>query len=247
MTDFLKQSERLDDLQLKELKIIQNPLNYCFTSDAVLLSSFSKIKKGETVFDFCSGSGVIAILLYGKNEGVKKIYCVEIQKELAEMSQRSIALNNLQDYITVLNIPVQKANEHTGYNIADVVVCNPPYSKAGSSIINTLDSIAAARHEIHINVKELINSAKKVLKFKGRLYIVHQAERTAELIFEMINAGIEPKTLQMVAAREDKKPHLVLIEGIYGAKSGLNVLKPLNIFDNNNAYTDEAKKMYNIK
>jgi tRNA1Val (adenine37-N6)-methyltransferase len=242
----IKENERLDDLQLKGLKIIQDPKKYCFTSDAVLLSSFAKAKKGEVVFDFCSGSGVIALLLYAKNEGIKKIYCVEIQQSLAEMSLRSIKLNGLENTICVLNAPVQKAHEIAGCGLADVVVCNPPYSKAASSIINGNDAIAVARHEIQINIKEIMQSAAKILKYKGRFYIVHQAERLSEIMYEMKNCRIEPKLLRIVSSRADKMPHLVLIEGVYGGSSGMRIEKPLYILDEKNEYTEEAKTIYNI-
>lgn len=244
---YINSNERLDDLQINGLKIIQNPQKYCFTSDSVLLSSFAKTKKGDIVIDFCSGSGVIAILIYAKNDGIKKLYCIEIQKSLAEMSKRSILLNNLDDKIEVLNIPVQNAYKILDNIKADVVVCNPPYSKKNTSILNLNDEIAIAKHEIAINIKEILISAKRVLKFKGKFYMVHQADRIAEIMYEMVNNNIQPKILQTVSAREDKKPHLVLIEGIYGGLSGTKILKPLYIYDKNNEYTIEAKEIYNIK
>lgn len=242
----LNENERLDDLQIKGLKIIQNSEKYCFTSDAVLLSSYAKAKKGEIVCDFCSGSGIIAMLLYAKNPDIKKIYGIELQKELADMSQRSVDLNGLTEFIEILNIPVQKAYEKTGCNVADVVVCNPPYFKKNTSILSISKEIAIAKHEIEINIHEIIESAKKVLKFKGRFYLIHQAERTAEIIYEMTSQNIEPKVLRIVQARSDKAPHLVLIEGVYGGKSGIKLSKPLILIDQNNDYTEEAKKMYSI-
>ena len=100
----LKNGERIDDLQFKNLKIIQNEEGFCFGIDAVLLSDFAKeMKKSDTVVDFCTGTGIIAILLSGKVEKIKKIYAVEIQKEGAEMANRSVKLNKLEDKIEVLN------------------------------------------------------------------------------------------------------------------------------------------------
>ena len=247
LKNLLKENERLDDLQLKELKIIQNPDKYCFTSDSVLLSSFAKVKKGETVCDFCSGSGIIAILLAAKNEGVKKIYGIEIQEYLSNMAKRSVQLNGFAEKIEIINMPLQQAYTVLGYNSTDVIVCNPPYSVQHFAMTGENKEIAIARHEISINLKEIIEQAKKLLKFKGRLYIVHQAERAAEIIYEMINCNIMPKTMRSVQARADKEPHLVLIEGVYGAKSGLKWLKPLYILNEKNEYTDEAKKIYSME
>ena len=68
----LKDDERIDDLQFKNLKIIQNTKEFRFGIDAVLLSDFAKgIKAKSTVIDLCSGTGIVAILLAGKTNAKK--------------------------------------------------------------------------------------------------------------------------------------------------------------------------------
>ena len=49
MTNNLKSGERLDDLQLNGLQIIQDPERFCFGIDAVMLSDFARVKPGEKV------------------------------------------------------------------------------------------------------------------------------------------------------------------------------------------------------
>jgi tRNA1Val (adenine37-N6)-methyltransferase len=240
----LNENESLEDLQFKGLKIIQDKTNYRFTSDAVLLSSFAHVKSGETLCEFCSGSGVISILINAKCGGIKQIYMVEISPRLAEMSRKSIEYNNLNN-MQVLNIPVQQAHKHI--NGIDVIVCNPPYNKTSQKIPDIDSDIAAARWEVLINIKEIMQAAKSILRFKGRFYIVHQAARAAEIIYEMKNHGIEPKTLRTVQAKADREPHLVLIEGVRGGSGGLKICKPLIIYGEDGGYTQEANKLYNIK
>lgn len=247
MDNLIKPHERLDDLQIKGYKIIQDPEKYCFTSDAVLLSSFAKAGKGDVVCDFCSGSGVVGTLLYAKNPGIRKIYAIEIQQALCDMAMRSVRLNGLSDVIEVINAPVQKAPELLGRGFADVVVCNPPYYRKNNTMISESGEIALAKHEIALTVPEIMEAAKGVLRFGGKFYIVHQAERAAEVLHHMILCRIQPKVLQTVHARADKECHLVLIEGTYGGKSGLKIKKPLYILDDSNRYTEEAKKMYSME
>lgn len=239
----LKDNETIEDLQFKGLKIIQDKTNYRFTSDAVLLSWFAKVKSGETLCEFCSGSGVISILVSAKNEGIKHAYLVEISPRLAEMSQRSIELNNLKNF-TVLNIPAQRAHKHL--NGIDVIVCNPPFNKADILPPEIDADILAARWEVHINIKEIMQSARRILRFKGRIYMVHQAQRAAEVIYEMKSCKIEPKTLLAVQAKRNKEPHIVLIEGVRGGSEGIKILKPLILYGDDGQYTQEAKKIYNI-
>lgn len=246
MEGLIKPHERLDDLQIKGYRIIQDPKKYCFTSDAVLLSSFARARRGDVVCDFCSGSGVVGTLLYAKNPGIKKIYAVEIQEALADMARRSALLNGLSDIIEVVYAPVQRAEEILGRGFADAVVCNPPYYKGNTDMKSESEEIALAKHEIAVTIPELMRAARSVLRFGGKFYIVHQAERAAEVMHHMILNRIEPKVFQAVHARADRECHLVLIEGICGAKSGLKITKPLYILDNNNQYTEEAKKIYSM-
>ncbi len=246
MEGLIKPHERLDDLQIKGYRIIQDPKKYCFTSDAVLLSSFARARRGDVVCDFCSGSGVVGTLLYAKNPGIKKIYAVEIQEALADMARRSALLNGLSDIIEVVCAPVQRAEEILGRGFADAVVCNPPYYKGNTDMKSESEEIALAKHEIAVTIPELMRAARSVLRFGGKFYIVHQAERAAEVMHHMILNRIEPKVFQAVHARADRECHLVLIEGICGAKSGLKIKKPLYILDNNNQYTEEAKKIYSM-
>ena len=81
--------ERLDDLQLNGLELIQDPKKFCFGVDAVFLSDFVKIKAGERALDLGTGNGIIPILLSEKTQG-RHFTGLEIQPEMAEMARRSV-------------------------------------------------------------------------------------------------------------------------------------------------------------
>lgn len=226
----LKENERLDDLQLNNLFIIQNKEKYCFTSDAVLLSNFCNVKTGETVIDFGTGSGIIAILLAAKTKA-KFIYGVELQPDLCNMAKRSISYNNLDEKIEILNLDIKDLYKSLNVQ-ADVIVCNPPYFKSSDSLKNKNPDIASARHEHSINLSELCLAASRKLNFKGRFYIIYPADRLAELVNTLIINKLQPKKLQLVQANLKTAPHLVLIESVLGGKSGVRVLN--NLIINNN-------------
>ena len=216
----IKSNERLDDLQFNNLFVIQEKDGYCFTSDAISLANFVKTKKDATIVDLCSGSGVIGILSHFKNNASHTIL-IEIQEKLADMSRRTLEYNDIQD-ITVINAPLQDISRSIGIGKFDVVTCNPPYKKSGTAkLINENESIAIARHEIKVNLEEIIFEASRLLKFGGDFYIVNKEERLADIIVYLRKFGLEPKELRI--RRSNKYANIILLKAKKGGKSGMTI------------------------
>ena len=214
---------RQEDLGIDNLKIYQDDELYCFTSDAILLSRFAKVKKGDLVADFCSGSGIVGLHLYALNKDKNlSVTLFEMQKEMFDMSVKSIQLNNLQGVFTAVNSKIQDLGSEYNEKFS-LIVCNPPYAKAQSGLNAQNPQIALCKSEIALTLEDLIKGISRCLKFSGRTCIVHRADRLAEIFGTMLKYNLEPKRLQVVCAK-DKAPYLVLIEAVKGGKSGLNVL-----------------------
>lgn len=226
MSAELKENETIEELLIDDLKIIQNTSLYRFTSDSVLLTKFVKAKAGERVADFCAGSGIVGVHFYALNKNaVKETVLIEMQEELSDMSRRTVELNGLPSF-TCINSKIQDiGKEYNEY--FSLVLCNPPYEKAGAGFTAEEYKKAVCRKEITVNLKEIIDSAYKALKFGGRLAIVNRADRMAELLYLMKARGIEPKRVQLVAGSENAKPYLVMAEGTKGGKEGCEVLPTL--------------------
>lgn len=240
MLQKVNNNETLDDLEYKGLKIFQHKNGYKFSTDSVLLANFAKASKNDLVVDFCSGSGVVTILFACKNN-VKKAYGVEIQESLAKLSKKSIDFNNLSN-IEILNIDLVKTHEVLGMEKVDVITVNPPYNIAGEP--SGVDEIAIATHELKTNLKDICNEAFKLLKFGGKLFMVHRADRLVDIMFELKSSKIEPKVIRIVYPTRSKEPNLVLIEAKKGAKPGLKFLPPLVLNNDDGSETDELKKIY---
>lgn len=248
MKENLKENERIDDLQYKGLKIIQNTKGFCFGIDSVILSDFAKnIKKGSKVVDLGTGTGIIGLLLCKKTE-LKEIVGVEIQKEVAEMANRSIKLNKLEDKFKILNTDINKIFEDKllEKNKFDVVVMNPPYKEKGTGKINEVDSKIISRHEVKATLSDFIKVASNLLKDKGEIYIVHKPERMPDIIQKMRENKIEPKEIKTVYSNKKTEASLILIKGIKGANKFFKILEPLYIYEENEEYTKEIKEIYNI-
>ncbi len=239
----LKENERIDDLHRNNYVIIQNIKKFCFGIDAVLLSDFSKAKRGDTVFDIGTGTGIIPILMSAKTPA-KKYFAIDIQKESVDMARRSVALNNLTEKIDIFHIDVKNVFEKFHKNSIDVVTSNPPYMNIGGGIINKYDSKAIARHEIFCNLDDVTKAASLLLKQNGKFYMVHRPSRLCDIIYTLRTYNLEPKTIRFVQPYKNKEPNMVLIESIKNAKAFLKVLPNLVVYNEDNKYTDEINKIY---
>lgn len=218
MEELIHKDERLDDLQLNGLQIIQNPNGYCFTSDAVALANFVKCKPHSNVVELCSGSGVIGILINAKNIADKVVF-VEIQENLADMSRRSVLYNHLESKFQILNRELQNVSECLKDQRIDVVVCNPPYKKENtSSLLSANKEKLIARHEVKVTLEEIVFEASKLLKFGGKFYICNKEERLVEMINLCSKYKLETKRIKILPS--EKKSHIVLIEAVKGGKNG---------------------------
>ncbi len=229
-TDLLKPGERLDDLQIGGLELIQNPSGFCFGVDAVFLSDFVKVKPEETVLDLGTGNGIIPILLSAKTGG-KKFTGLEIQENTADMARRSVAYNHLEDRIEIVTGDIKEAAEIFKPAFFDVITTNPPYMLSQHGLRNPDDAKAIARHEVLCTLDDILRESMRLLQDKGRFYMIHRPFRLTEIMIKMNHYKIEPKRIQFIHPYIDKEPVLVLIEGVRGARSRVTVEPPIIIYD----------------
>ena len=240
----LKDNERIDDLQLNNLKIIQNKDGFCFGIDSVLLSDFSKeITTVSTVLDLGTGTGILGILLCGKTK-LSKIYGIDVQEEVCQMAQRSVKLNNLEDRFEIINDNIKNLNTIFENCSIDAIVSNPPYKKDNSGLKNESQTKLISRHEITASLEDFIEISSKLLKDNSSLYMVHRPERLSDLFYLLRKYKLEPKKLRMVQSYFDSKPKLVLVKATKNAKSFLNIENPLIIYNKDGTYTSEILKIY---
>ncbi|MBR4581884.1 MAG: tRNA1(Val) (adenine(37)-N6)-methyltransferase [Lachnospiraceae bacterium] len=240
----VKEGERVDSLQRNGYEILQHPGRFCFGMDAVLLSAFASVKPGENLLDLCTGTGVLPILLEAKTKG-SHFTGLEIQEESADMANRSVMLNHLEDKIDIVCGDLREAEAYFAAASFDVITCNPPYMIAGDGLVNPEDTLALSRHEVGCTLDDVLAATKKCLKAGGRFYMVHRPFRLAEILKKMSDIGLEPKAMRMVYPYVDREPNMVLIEGRRGVKSGMKIAPPLIIMQSDGTYTDEVANLYN--
>ncbi len=218
----LTKTQVLEDMQLNGLKIVQDRELYRFTSDSVLLSRFARAKKGEEVADFCAGSGIVAFHFHALNSDKGGRFTLfELQPALAALAEKTIAYNEFTGFEIVVG-RLQDMEEKYRERFA-LVLCNPPYERAGAGFDNDSYEKAICRKEITLTLGEIAQAAAFALKFGGRICMLHRADRIAEVCYELKRVNIEVKRLQFVSGRENK-PYLVMVEGVKGGKAGCEIL-----------------------
>lgn len=244
-------SRRLDDLNLNGLKVYQDTDYFCFGIDSVLLANFVNSNSSKNIIiDLCSGSGVIPIIISAKKK-YNKIFAVELQEQMYKLLKDNIYLNKLNDKISGINEDIKDVAkiqedmvEVIRSNTADIIVCNPPYKKKGTGINNENEVKYIARHEVKCNIEDIFKTSSKLLKSKGKLYLVHKPDRLVDLFEIARKYNLEAKTIRFVHPSYNKAPTIVLIEYVKDGGKELKILEPLIEYDENGNYTDEIYRIY---
>lgn len=243
MNIILKENERIEDLQRNGYRIIQDSNRFCFGMDAVLLSGFARTRKGDTILDMGTGTGIIPILMAAKTKETN-FFALEIQEESADMAKRSVLLNQLENRITIVKGDIKNGKNLFKPSSFDVITCNPPYMISQHGIVNPDSPMAIARHEVLCTLEDVISQSAKLLKPGGNFYMVHRPFRLAEIITTLSKYKMEPKRMQLVYPFVDKEPNMVLIEANRGGKARLTIEKPLIVYKEQGVYTDEIYDIY---
>lgn len=237
----LKDGERIDDLHRNGLRLIQRQSGFRFGTDAVLLAAFAKAGKHDRVMDFCTGSGVIPILMSARTEAAS-LFGMEINPETADTACRSVSLNCLDNRVQIVCGDIRDVKSHFEASSFQVVTANPPYIKGGGT--GKDEAKASARHEILCGIQDIAASAAWLLSFNGSFYLVHRPDRLMEVLSALREARLEPKALRFVHSFIDRPPVMVLIKSVYGGKPHMSVMPPLVIHEPGGSYTTEAKGIY---
>lgn len=237
------ENERIDDLQRNGYRIIQKKDGFCFGMDAVLLSGFAVVKPGEKALDLGTGTGIIPLLLEAKYEGLHYTG-LEIQEDMAEMAARSVALNHLQNKISIITGDIKEAGSLFGAASFDVVTSNPPYMNDAHGLKNPDFAKSVARHEVLCTLSDVVREGARVLRPGGRFYLVHRPHRLIEIIAALTACRLEPKRIKMVHPFVGKEANMVLIEAVKGGKSMVKVEAPVIVYKEQGVYTDEIYTIY---
>ncbi|MBR0368362.1 MAG: tRNA1(Val) (adenine(37)-N6)-methyltransferase [Clostridia bacterium] len=243
MNDWLRDGERLDDLQCDGLKLIQRPDVFRFGTDSVLLADFARPRKKDRAVDLGCGTGAIALLMAAHRPGLT-VDAVEIQPEIADMARRSVALNGMEDRVRVLNADMRDAWRTLGAGAYTLAVCNPPYGKVGAALESANEARRVARHEGDLAPEDIARAAAMLLQNGGRFCVIYPAPRAFEMMRAMHENRLAPKRIRTVHGVAGRAPKFVLMDAVRGGGEGLHWLEPLVLRNPDGSFTGEWHRIY---
>jgi tRNA1Val (adenine37-N6)-methyltransferase len=241
----IQPDEQLEDLGIAGLQILQSPRYFKFSIDAVLLAWFAApaIRPASKVADLGTGTGILPLLLYGRT-GVRHVDALELQPAVADMAARSVAINRLTDVIHIRCGDLRQPGPAFRASAYDAVISNPPFMPMGHGGVNPDDALAIARHEITCTLEDIARFAQTMLKDRGKLFLVHRADRLADIAVTLRGHGLELKGLRAVHPKPDKPANLVLCEAMKKGRPGLTIAPPLTIYREDGRYSDAVNAIY---
>lgn len=229
---------------IRDIKLYQSKLGYRFSVDSLLLYSFINLKRVNSIADLGAGTGIVGMLL-AKKYPEAKITLFEIQESLINLAKKNIVQNSLEDRVKVIKCDIRTLPSLTfPPGDFDLVVSNPPFRRLKSGRLNVEEERAIARHEIKLQLKELVETVSYLLRIKGRLCVIYHPWRLSELIETLRKADLEPKRLRFVHSHSDSEAKMILLEAVKNGEVGMKVDRPLYLYDGDRTYTKELKGIY---
>ena len=237
------ENERIDDLQLAGLRILQKADGFRFGMDAVLLADFARVEARDRVADFGTGTGILPLLLMGRGKGAH-FDALEIQPDMADMARRSMLYNGMEEKCHVHLLPVEQAMEAIPRGSLDAIICNPPYGVPGGTLRNPSQTLSTARHQSEEGLSAWYAMAYQLLKGKGRFHMIYPAPQMLEAMQALEKARLAPKRFRLIYPAAEKPANLVLIEAVKDARPMLHPMPPLIVYEQDGSMTPELQRIY---
>ena len=241
----LKENERIDYIYSDDRQSIQAKDAFSVTLDSLFLGYFAqqKVRDKDKIVDLCSGNGAVSLYMSCFNRA--HYDAIEIQPEIADQAQRSVELNKLENRITVHNFNALEAPKKLKKDYYDMVVVNPPYFKVPEGhVINPDEKKALARHEIAINLEQIVKVSSDLLKMKGKMYMVHRPERLGEIMHYCLKYDLSPKWVQPFVSKKGEKSNLILVEATkHTGSDGLVLEDSIEVHEQDGQFKPEIQKI----
>lgn len=236
-------NERIDVLNPKGMRIIQDPAAPCFGIDAVLLADFAEVFPGSKGLDLGTGTGIIPLLLYAKCPQCR-LWGIELMAKMADMAMRSIRLNQLEQDIQIIQGDLRLLSQQVPEDSFDFVTANPPYFKTNTGKVSQDTLRAAARSERFCTLADIFAAAMYSLKPKGALFMIHRAERKKEILSFACKEQMQLASLRMIRPYAEAEANLMLVKFIKYGVGETKQKQDLIVYQGKQQYSEEMEAIY---
>ncbi|GFO70149.1 SAM-dependent methyltransferase [Geomonas limicola] len=246
MDRHLEESETLDELTGYRLRLIQPRHGYRFSVDPLLLADFAGVRPGDRAADLGTGCGVIPLLLARLEESCT-VTAIEFQPVMADIAQRNVALNGLEERVEIVSEDVVSLKSRFPVDSFDLVVSNPPYRRPGTGKVSPRAGRDDARHETTATLADFLAAAKYLVKPSGRICFVYHTSRLPELMEQAARQKLGILRLRMVHGSVSAQARMFLVELVKGRTGELKVEAPLLVRGEEGGYSEEKLRIYRGK
>jgi tRNA1Val (adenine37-N6)-methyltransferase len=235
-----RSGETLGTFYRGRILVLQKRRGYRFSVDAPLLADFIRTRRSDDILEVGTGSGIIPLLLGSRP--FRRITAIEIQRGLAALAKRNVALNGLEDRVEVVRADYRGFRPGRKF---DLVISNPPYIKKAGGYLSRVTEKAIAKHEIRGGIGDLMRKTAEWLKPGGRACFVFPERRRRDFVEAAAANGLLVRRMRFVLPRRDEPANLFLAELGFAARGAKKTaLPPLVLFRRVGEYTAEAEAIF---
>ncbi|KPK18857.1 MAG: hypothetical protein AMK69_24605 [Nitrospira bacterium SG8_3] len=230
--------ETLDSFYMGRILVLQKKKGYRFSVDAALLADFIQTRANDEILELGTGTGIVSLLLSIKP--FKHITAVEIQESLADLAQRNIRINGLDQRITIVREDLRRFQPGKKY---DVIFSNPPYLRKGEGYLSSSEEKSIAKHELKCNIFDIMERTGELLKKQGRAFFIFQTKRKEEFFQAAKRNRMRMKSVRSVHPRKEGPSNLFLASCSFSSERE-TILPPFFLYDEEGNYTHEADEIF---
>jgi tRNA1Val (adenine37-N6)-methyltransferase len=240
----LGEGESLEAIGSGGLKIISSDTGFRHSMDALLLAHAAAPRPADRVLDLGCGNGAIALLLAYRHPWVR-VVGLEMQPALASRARRAVAVNGLQDRVSIVRGDLRRMKETFPPARFDLVVCNPPYREVGRGRVSPNPEVGLAKHELSATLSEVVAAIGYAVAPKGRVCLIYHSSRLVDLLARLRAERLEPKAVRPIHSFPGADAELVLVEARRDGRPGLRVFSPLFVYERRGgAFSPEMAAIY---
>lgn len=230
-----------DYLLNQKVQILQPVNGYRASTDAVFLSSLiSNVKKGQTILDVGSGTGAISLCLARRFEKDDiKIIGLELQEQLAQLSNLSAQTNGYDSFLNYINCNIKDKIELPNCSF-DHVITNPPYSEKDMPSPN--DSKAFAHNHHDLDLEAWMNFCIKMIKPKGFFYMINRAEAIDNILYHLHNK-LGNITIIPLYSKEGQDAKRIMIMAQKDSHAATKINSGVIVHTHDGQYTTKAENI----